>query len=344
VVVAAVALAAPGREERVSPARPSDPTRTTEPGARPLGYVEGQVLHLGPRRIATGLDPLSIDLTDDGAALTTLDGGIWFSDGNRVEQIGDVVGGTRIPDGVTWDDSPGRPREWVVADSEGSLLAWVDGTAGGSPELVVYDSRQRAVVVRQPVPVQSARERPVVAALAGREAYVVIEKRGMRPDTAWLRFSVDGGSPDAVDHDAFEAAIGGVPRALMLGLPMYRDVLGTTDGRGGHGVEFDDAIEVRDLRLQGLSDPDGGAAVELELPPGEPVSVAYFLQWLDDDQLTLWVNGDVVACQVSAGRCRRLIDADWSWSSRDMPLLPGDGAFGSDWALVRALRADRAAR
>lgn len=339
-LVAAVVLVAPGPGDRVSPARPSDPTRTTEPGARPLGYVQGRVLHLGARRIDTRLDAVSVDLTDDGAALATLDGTIWFSDGNRVARIGATVGAGRISDGVTFDDSGGPPREWVVSDSKGSLLAWIEHPGGrlDRPELVVHDTSRGSVVTREPVPVSARRDRPVVAALAGREAFVNVRRLGSRSEEAWFRFPVDGGRPDAIGREEFAAAIRAVPRALLLGPPARGHVLGTSDGRGGHGVDLDHAMEVRGQRLEGVVDPDTGAALELELPRDEPVYEVFFLQWLDDDQFVLWADGDLVACQVASGQCRRVLDAGWSFSDRDaMPLLPGDGGLGSDWALARAL-------
>jgi hypothetical protein len=339
-VVAAVLVVVPGPGDRVSPAGPSDPTRTTEPGARPLGYVQGRVLHLGGREVDTGLDALSLDLTDDGAALTTLDGGIWFSDGTGVERIGSVTGGTREADGVGWDDS-GRPREWVVSDSEGSLLAWVERAAaddGGGPELVVHDTSRRGVLLREPVPTVRPRDRAVVVAVAGREVFVVRESRGMRSETM-VRFSVDGGQAVEVDRETFAAAIRAVPRALLLGPSVRNHVLGTSNGRGGHIVDFHDAIHVRGHRLQDVFDAETGAPLELEMPAGDPVFEVHFLQWLDDDQFALWADGDLVACQIAAGECRRVIDADWSFSDRDdMPLLPGTGGFGSDWALARAMR------
>jgi hypothetical protein len=64
---------------------PAEPVRTSQGIVRPLAYGQGQVLHLGDREIDTGLDFLSLDVTDDGAALTTLDGGIWFTDGTEVD-------------------------------------------------------------------------------------------------------------------------------------------------------------------------------------------------------------------------------------------------------------------
>lgn len=337
-VVAAALVVAPGRGDRVAPAGPSDPTRTTEPGARPLGYVQGRVLHLGGREVDTGLDALSLDLTDDGAALTTLDGGIWFSDGTGVERIGRTAEPRLFQDGVSWDDSGGNPREWVVSDSEGSLLAWVEYADGG-PELVVHDSSRRGVLRRAPVPTVSPRDRALVVALAGREVFVVLSRRGMRSETM-LRFSVDGGPPAVVERETFAASVRAVPRALLLGPSVRNDVLGTSDGRGGHGVDFGEAIAVRDQRLQEVLDADTGTLLELELPADDPVFEVHFLQWLDDDQFTLWADGDLVACQVSAGECRRVLDADWSFFEGDgMPLLPGEGGFGSDWALGRALRA-----
>lgn len=340
-VVAAALVVVPGPGDRVSPAGPTDPTRTTEPGARPLGYVQGRVLHLGGREVDTGLDALSLDLTDDGAALTTLDGGIWFSDGTGVERIGTVPGGTRIRDGMSWDDG-GHPGEWVVSDSKGSLLAWVeraDAADGGGPELVVYDSNRRHVLLREPVPTVSPRDGAVVAALAGREVFVVPERRGMRPETM-VRFSVGGGQPEEVDRETFAVAVRAVPRALLLGPSVRNDVLGTSDGRREHGVDFDELIEVRNQRLQDVFDAETGAPLELELPADDPVFEVHFLQWLDDDQFTLWADGDLVACQVSAGECRLVLDADWSFfEGDDMPLLPGEGGFGSDWAFGRALRA-----
>jgi hypothetical protein len=340
-VVAAALLVAPGRSDRVSPARPSDPTRTTEPGARPLGYVDGRVLHLGGREVDLGFDALSLDLTDDGAAMTSIDGGIWFSDGNGVERIGATPGARRIADGVSWDDAGASPREWVVTDSKGSLLAWVedsDDTDGGGQELVVHDSRSGRVVLRARVPLERPRDRAIVAAIAGDDVFVARQTNGMRSEVM-VRFAVDGGPPQEVDREAFEAAIRAVPRALGTGDPASADVLGSPDGRGGHTVEFDDEIEVRGHRLEGVVDPDSGASVELTVPGDEPVFEVYFLQWLDDDRFTVWSNGDLLACEVPAGRCRRVLDSDWSFTDRDMPVLPGVGGLGADWALGRAMKA-----
>lgn len=333
--VGAVLLVTPGRDRDVSPAGPSDPTRTTEPGARPLGYGLGQVLHLGPIEIDTGLDFVALDLTDEGAALVTVDGAVWFSDGTGVEGIGKTFGATRIRDGLSMQ--AGAPQEWVVSDSSGSLLAWAEpGEGDAAPELVVYDSREGRVVTRESIPVEHRRTKPLVVGLAGREVFVLLDQRGrVGYPTAWLRFSVDGGAPVEVDSESYEAATRAVPRALVLG--KTGEVLGIADGMRRHVMEYD-AIDVREQRMVDVIDPRSDAPVAIELPAGDPVWEVVFWQWLDDDQFVVWANGDLLACQISVGSCRLVVDGNWEIGARDAPLMPGDEGIGGDWALGRAMR------
>jgi hypothetical protein len=331
-VVGTVLLVAPGGDRDVAPAGPSDPARTTEPGARPLGYVQGRVLHLGPRQVDTGLDVVALDLTDDGAALVTLDGAVWFSDGSGVERVGTSFGATAISrNGVGLD--AGTPQEWVVSDSAGSLLAWAEpGDGAAAPELVVYDSSERREVMRESIPVQGRRDKPLVVGLAGREVFVIQDT--LQQGTArWFRFSVDGAAPVEVDSASYEEASRAVARALVLG--RTGEVLGISDGTRRHVMEYD-AIEVRDHRMVDLVDPSGDVPVAVELPAGEPAREVVFWQWLDDDQFVVWANGDLLACQVSAGTCRAVVDGNWAIGRRDAPLMPGDEGIGGDWALARA--------
>lgn len=334
-VVGAVLLVAPGRDGDVAPAGPSDPTRTTEPGARPLGYMEGRVLRLGARRIDTGLDVVALDLTDDGAALVTLDGAVWFSDGSGVERVGTSFGATGISrNGAELD--AGSPQEWVVSDSSGSLLAWAEpGEGDAVPELVVYDSREGREVTREAIPVERRRGKPLVVGLAGREVFVIQDTltQHTRRATRWFRFSVDGGAPVEVDSESYEQAARAVPRALVLG--RTGEVLGISDGMRRHVMEYD-AIDVREQRMVDVIDPSSDAPVSIELPAGDPVWEVVFWQWLDDDQFVVWANGDLLACQVSAGSCRSVVDGDWAIGRRDVPLMPGDEGIGGDWALGRA--------
>lgn len=127
--------------DRPTPAEPPVPVPTWDIGTRPLAYGQVQTLYIGERTIDTGLDFLSIDLTDEGAALTTLDGGIWFTDGDTLELIG-----TTLPNVVSHDD-------WVANDASGPLLAWMEfrDQRIDRPELVVFDTAGRDEVAREPV-------------------------------------------------------------------------------------------------------------------------------------------------------------------------------------------------
>jgi hypothetical protein len=212
-----------------------------------------------------------------------------------------------------------------------------DGDA--APELVVYDSRERRVVSREAVPVERRGDKPVVVGLAGREVFVIQGQRGRvdRPLT-WLRFAVDGGgAPVEVDSEAYEAASRAVPRALVLG--RTGEVLGVSDGMGRHVMEYD-AIEVREQRMVDVIDPSSDTPVAIELPAGSQVFEVVFWQWLDDDQFVVWANGDLLACQISVGSCRLVVDGNWEIGRKDVPLMPGDEGIGGDWAMGRVLRAD----
>ena len=112
-------------------------------------------------------------------------------------------------------------------------------------------------------------------------------------------------------------------------------MLGISDGMARHVVDFD-AIELRGQRMVDLLDPSSDDPLAIELPAGDPVYEAVFWQWLDDDQFVVWADGDLVACQISAGSCRLVVDGNWEIGQRDAPLMPGDEGIGGDWALVRS--------
>ena len=118
------------------------------------------------------------------------------------------------------------------------------------------------------------------------------------------------------------------------------EVLGISDGLRRHVMEYD-AIDVREHRMVDVVDPSSDAPVAIELSAGDPADEVVFWQWLDDDQFVVWANGDLLACQVSAGSCRSVVDGNWVIGRRDVPLMPGDEGIGGDWALGEPTRADR---
>ncbi len=183
VLAVALALGVPavvwelGDEPRsVKQPNPPEPSRKVdEPGTRPITYGQGQTLLLGNREIDTGLDFLSVAVTDDGAALTTIDGGIWFTDGRTVERIGSTIAPRVRP--RSFSAVAGLPRDWVITDTAGSLLAWLEypGQRPDRPELVVYDSARRVVLHRRPIEVGDGGSATVLA-LAGRAIFLGVDE------------------------------------------------------------------------------------------------------------------------------------------------------------------------
>jgi hypothetical protein len=317
---------------------PANPDRTSHGIVRPLTYGQGQVLHLGDREIDTGLDFLSLDVTDDGAALTTLDGGIWFTDGTEVDQVGATLGGRAVKDGVTW--RVGRPRDWVVNDSSGSLLAWLEypGGSAGGPELVVYDTARRVVAARQPLdPGSEARPvyEPVLAALAGRQVFVAGYSLP-REQVAFLRYSLDSGNIQLVDTAAYNAAVRSVPRALVIGSTAHWGDVALHAEASPHLDRFD-RLEVQDGRHDPLFDPHTGRRLDLRVPDAYAATPLWLGQWLDDDRFTMISGaaprGDLLTCRISSARCEVTIQRS-SWD--DPPLLPGHGGVGAELALIQA--------
>ena len=323
VTIGATTLVLGNRADRTSPTQGGD--------ARPLTYGQGQILHLGEREIDTGLDYLSLDVTDDGAALTTLDGKIWFTDGTEVEEVGATLGGRVTPQdlyGVGWPVS--RPRDWVVNDSSGSLLAWLEypDRDKTSPELVVYDSERRTVLARQTFEVGRG-VLPVVAAVAGREVYVTAS-------TVMYRYTLDGGTFESVDPAVFESVRREARRALVLGSAEHGEILGHAGAHPRLSRDHD-RIPTGGSRISGLRDPRTGEPVDMELPDGFEGTEVWFLQWLDDDRFTVIQvpQGDLLVCQIEAGRCGVEIESS-TWTSA--PIIPGHGGVGAEWALSRAMR------
>ncbi len=201
-----------------SPTRIEPSRKVEEPGTRAMTYGQGQTLHLGNRKVDTGLDFLSVAVTDDGAALTTIDGGIWFADGRTVERIGSTIALRVRPRSV----SPGAevmPSEWAITDTAGSLLAWLEypGQRPDRPELVVYDSARRVVLDRKSIEVVPDGGSATVLAIAGRAVFLDAQVSGPRRLAPVHRYDVDTGVLEPVDEDELAAARREVGRTLVVG-------------------------------------------------------------------------------------------------------------------------------
>jgi hypothetical protein len=95
-------------------------------------YAIDDVIYYGNTPLDVGQRVESFVQTDDGFVYATIDGQIHLADDTTNAPIGHTS-----PDGL-----------YLKADDTGSLVAWVEFSAGQAPELVVYNTADRKEVVR----------------------------------------------------------------------------------------------------------------------------------------------------------------------------------------------------
>ena len=328
--------------------------------ARPLTYAVGRTIHLGNRSIRTGLDLLSLDLTDDGVAFTTFDGLLWFTDGRTLRQIGLTTPGRLVPHGVLWSPA-GRPNARIVSDPSGSRLAWLEyPRAVGrveTPDLVVYDTRQRERVAR--VSLRTADVCPACAQIASVHGDAVYWTDGpanglgnssQRLSRAGVhRFDVSTGRQTRLSIASYQAELRHLPRTLVVGESYAA-------GTVSDGVGQDFVLVGQSLVANGL---DPGSAlfearsrqrIELRFATrprsGFEGERFYLFEWLDDHTFALlagagWHAGsrrgeDVVLCTLPSGQC---LPAPPAFASSGPRIVPGFETPAAGRAEARASRA-----
>lgn len=294
---------------------------------RPLTYALGQTIHLGGRSIRTGVDVLSLDVTDDGAAFTTFDGLLWFTDGRTLHQIGLTTAGHVSSQSIGWSPA-GRPNDRMVADYAGSRLAWLEyphvGTHSQPPELVVYDSRARRQVARISLGRTAACPTcaHVVAVHADQVEWTEGPLQGLgtsaqrSSSTRLHRYDLGTRRRTTLSVGAYQSELRRRPRTLVIG--------DTADsGTVGDAVGQDFVVVGRRLVASGRGrgtltfDPRTGRQLVLHtswaLAAGRGGQRFYLFQWLDDDTVALLADSgsstgnrrgdDVLLCTLSSGQC-----------------------------------------
>ena len=154
-VAAAVAVAvvvrrspcwpAPRTGARQSPwarrTRSARPTRSPTPSGRRSTTASG--------RSTRPDEVVELDVTDAGVVARTADGGIWFTDGQDLEQVG-TLGEPGSAYAVA-DHPFGSSWGFVVSDNTGARAAWLEFPQPGEPELVVYDTENAEETAREPL-------------------------------------------------------------------------------------------------------------------------------------------------------------------------------------------------
>ena len=278
------------------PIGPPDDANTSHP----LTYADGTTIHYGDQAVTASDLVVELDVTDDGVVVRTDDGGIWFTDGADLDQIGTLgdpgqaYDAEEHPYGTTWG--------FVVSANTGSRVAWLEFPQPGQPELVVYDTRSGEQSARHNLQVA-----PGAYALLGsvteRFAYWYDNPKTVADDIPIpdARLDLATGSQGPVTREQYESDNPGpgTPRSVMVshiegGGPPYQVIDGT-------GWQF--AVRGGRLDPQGaqpLDARDGATRKRFAFDAlaGYPhTNPTWLTQWLDDDTVVLVATrGGMTTC------------------------------------------------
>ena len=311
VAVAAVASTAllTGTEDRSAPEPVGPPHEVST--THPLTYALGSTIHYGDRTVDTPGEVVELDVTDAGVVARTADGGIWFTDGQDLEQVG-----TLGEPGSTYADADfpfGSSWGFVVSDNTGARAAWLEFPQPGEPELVVYDTENAEETAREPLGVDPG-SYALLAGVTDRYGYWYSNPESIEdepfPDQ---RIDLGSGATVEVSEEAYAADRPGPnsPRTMMVSHAEesepanYRVIHDATmrqfDVRAGRLVP---------MGMQPMDARDGGTGrrFEFEAPEGYPnAGPGWLVQWLDDDTVvivqTRGGNDDLLECRHSTGAC-----------------------------------------
>jgi hypothetical protein len=338
VVLGTATIATDPDEDSNEPVNPV-PTQTPAPTAavgtsRPLVYADGTVIHLGERTVDTGRTIESLDVTDNGAVLTTADGSIWFTDGSDVQRIGATSGGTVDPHSVRWHWS--GPRWWVATGNAGSLVAWFenqgeDAQARGVKlvtDLVVFDSGAREEIGRTPVEIRAGFHG--VLDVVTDDTVLWSEQGDGAGDDRYWRLRV-GGDLEEVSRTSWLSEMSTEPRRIVIPDP-YGEGLEATDETSSEHADFP-LVHFTVQRGQVVPTTPGGTASYSS--PLQPVrnlhlaadlpdnTVLWIAEWLDDGRFVLTNQArDLYTCQISTSSCQLTIPGDEIGGRLVVPTLP----------------------
>jgi hypothetical protein len=288
------------------------------PALRLLTYADGSTVHYGADTLEADGPVVELDVTDDGVGFRTEDGGIWFTDGSTVDQLG-ALGETGPGYGDTWPltSQPG----WMLSANAGSRLVWFEFSAPGEPEVVVYDTDTQHEVARDRVDLRPGHT-AVPAMLSDRFVYWYQDPNPeeLPEDQAQVRYDPATGEQSRItEQDVIrdldrEAAVRSV-RLKGDGRWDSSDAFHYSDGMGQQmglslrndvaGVDGVAPVGPGDMVAEDVS----GRTFAFDPPPSysDKAGVAWLVQWLDDQTVVVLSplprSTDLIACHVEAKTC-----------------------------------------
>ena len=285
-----------------APANPVD-------DVRPLTYADGVTIHLGDVEVTAPGTVLELDVTDAGALARLEDGGIWFTDGDALEQIG-TIGGP-APE-FTGDRAPDANEDRIVSGNLGALAAWFEFSEPSAPMLVVYDTAARAVVVdHAPVTVTGVSSE-AVASVTDRSVYWYLDTVDGVAETPGARFDLASATQSAITEQEYVADL--PAKGSRRTLTVNNDGTWPTEVIDGIGQQMGQQAGFE----SGSFTPVGGGDFRewnglthepfvFDALRGYQNALMFLVQWVDDDTVVLRAlfenRTDLIVCHNSTSTC-----------------------------------------
>jgi hypothetical protein len=242
-------------------------------------YAVGSVIHYG----ADALDVAPYQVrtfaqTDDGFVLTGVDGEVVFADGITVTQIG-----------TTTDDAA-----HLAVDDAGSYVGWVDGSAGGAPEFVVYDTAAGEEVVRtaegslaSPAAQQNPRKLSAMIAIDGGLAY-------WHDGSGVQAYDIASGTSTTVEDGADVTWLDDVESGVLARSSFDDQAVTVSPDPTAQAPNFQGSRGYLTPDASLVATVGGDQTLVFDVATGDDVTPPHpqypyvvFDQWLDDDTVTL---------------------------------------------------------
>lgn len=200
---------------------------------------------------------------------------------------------------------------WVVSGNSGSRVAWFEFPQPDAPEVVVYDTHAREVVLRTQVDVEAG-SWAAPHSVDDESAYWFLNPDVFADDhTPQVRLDLATGKQAPVSAEDYLADAGSRPaRTLQIshaegGFRLYEITDGATWNFRVQGGR------VQPQGMQPLQVRDGltGTRFAFDAPAGYPRNnLVWLVQWLDDDSVVLLSTtddgDDLFECHISTGACK----------------------------------------
>jgi hypothetical protein len=285
-------------------------------------YAVGSEIHYG----ADTLDVAPYQVrtfaqTDDGFVLTSVDGEVVFADGSAVTQIGTTTDGARH----------------LAVDDSGSYVGWVDGSGGGAPDFVVYDTAAGKEVVRtaqgsaSAAAQQNPRRLSAMIAIDGGVAY-------WHDGSGVQAYDIASGTSTTIEDGADVTWLDDVENGVLARSSFDDQAVTVSPDPTAQSPNFQGSRGYLTPDASLVATMGGDQTLVFDVATGDDVTPPHpqypyvvFDQWLDDDTVTLLgiahptapsASFDLLSCSVGQQSCE-VVERNIASAGETTVITPG---------------------